>query len=220
MLKRYTDYTTKELANVTEEELQRLIEIECMKEGVSSFITPPKYINIPEVPEPDMVVYEVGNFRFSDEEEANKLVELLKTFKSHCELDYEYGFGYEKRYVKPIKYSRNIEERLAYSKESYDAAKYAIRERDKIKEKNETMKNKYNQEKEPYDEIKGIVMDAYQEALYEEEKYEIAKSVYLKYLSLSNNDVEVAENFFKGTSYSEYLERIREELKDGTHTEL
>ena len=39
MLKRYTDYTTKELANVTEEELQRLIEIECMKEGVSSFLS-------------------------------------------------------------------------------------------------------------------------------------------------------------------------------------
>lgn len=220
MLKRYTDYTTKELANVTEEELQRLIEIECMREGVSVFVVKPKYMELPELPEQDVIVYKVGDFKFTDEEEANKIIELLQGSKSLCILDYEFGFGCEKKYVEPIKNKHKIEEIQAYSKQKYDDAKYAIKERIKLEEQNKSLREKYRKEKEPYEEIKEAVMNAYHEALYEEDKYEAAKSVYQKYLSLSNGDSDTATNFFEQTSYSEYLERIKEELKDGTHTEL
>lgn len=210
MLKRYTDYTTKELANVTEEELQRLIEIECMREGVSVFAVEPKLMLLPEIPETDAVVYEIGSFSFTDEEEAKKLLELLKNFKSHCELDYEYGYSYRKKYIKPSKCKYGIDEIQAYSKPRYDEVKYAIKEREKLEEHNASMREKYKKEKEPYEEIKATVMDAYREALREEEKFITANSIYQKYLSLSNGDVTTADNFFNQTSYSEYLERIKE----------
>lgn len=210
MLKRYTDYTMQELANITGEELQRLIEIECMREGVSVFAVEPKLMTLPELPESDAVVYEIGSFSLTDEEEAKKLLELLKSFKSHCELDYEYGYGYQKKYVKPSKCKYGIDEIQAYSKLKYDEAKYVIKEREKLEEQNASMREKYEKEKEPYEGIKATVMDAYYEALREEERFITANGIYQKYLSLSNGDASTADNFFNQTSYSEYLERIKE----------
>ena len=66
-MKRLTDYTNKELSMLTEEKIAKLIDIECMSEGVPLSITPkPILKEIPEIQKPTTEVFSVDNYYFTN----------------------------------------------------------------------------------------------------------------------------------------------------------
>ena len=213
-MKRYEDYTTKELANLTEEEIKTLIEIECMVNGIAACYEKPDLKPIEELPQPDIEVFEVCDIKFLDKEEAIALLELIRNSKSIVITDYDYSVGYSERYVKPDTDCATLSSSKYYSKEAYDSMKEAIKCKKEAEQHNREMTEIYNKRMEEYRKLESEVNSAVYEAVAEESKFNYAKSVFERYVSMADGNIDVAKNFFEKTEYSYLLPRI---LEEGTY---
>lgn len=211
MMKRYTDYTTKELANLTDEEIKTLIEIECMVNGISTCYEKPDLKPVEKLPQPDIEVFEVCDIKFLDKEEAIALLELIRNSKSIVRTDYDYSVGYSERYVKPDTDCATLSSSKYYSKEAYDSMKETARRKSEAEKHNREITEVYNERMEEYRKLESEVNSAVYEAVAEESKFEYAKKVFERYVSMSDGNIDVAKNFFNNTEHSYLLDRILEE---------
>ena len=76
-MKRLTEYTNEELINLTKEEYDELIDFECMYAGAPLSIETPTYKELPSIPEPEVVLYQVVGFLFEDESEAKEFLKVV-----------------------------------------------------------------------------------------------------------------------------------------------
>ena len=210
-MKRYTDYTTKELANLTEEEIKTLIEIECMVNGIATCYEKPDLKVVEKLPQPDIEVFEVCDIKFIDKEEAIALLELIRNSKSIVRTDYDYSVGYSERYVKPYTDCATLSSSKYYSKELYDSMKETAKRKSEAEKHNREITEVYNERMEEYRKLESEVNSAVYEAVAEESKFEYAKKVFERYVAMSDGNIDVAKNFFNNTEYSYLLDRILEE---------
>jgi hypothetical protein len=59
-MKRLSEYTNEELINLTKEEYDELIDLECMYSGAPLSIETPTYKELPSIPEPEVALYQVA----------------------------------------------------------------------------------------------------------------------------------------------------------------
>lgn len=214
-MKRYNEYTTKELANLTDEQIKQLIEIECMVKGVSSYYEKPVLKEIRKLPEPDIEAFEVAGILLLDKDEAISLLELMRNLKSVVRTDYDYGFGYgyQIKYIKPDKDYCTLTSCNYYTKDLYDTMKDTMKRNGENEAYNKEVSELYNSKMQEYFDIEAEVNEVVCRALAHESKVDYAKKLFKRYVEMSDGNVEVAKNFFGNTEYSCFLDRVLEENK-------
>lgn len=111
-MKGFTEMTEQEILALTEEDVQKLIKLRMMEEGI-------KIMDKPEVPElfeiepADLKVFTIPFFEgyaFTDMEEANAVAEALRNAKTLRKVEYDWNkLGSDYKYlVKKDKYNYSI----------------------------------------------------------------------------------------------------------------
>jgi hypothetical protein len=214
-MKRLSEHSREELANLTDEQYDMLVDLECMHEGAPLSIEKPRYKEVPTVPGPNVEVYEVCGFILTDKAEADKLVETINGLQSYVELDYSYRVSSDYRYIseKKIKPAKEIRTRDVYTKDAYTEIQSTLEDIKTIKEYNDELREDYEERCEKRYNVIHDISEAIRTAIDELEELRAATEVYKKYLDLSNGNEEVAQNFFKTGRYAELLPEIIENLK-------
>ena len=214
-MKRLSEHSREELANLTDEQYDMLVDLECMHEGAPLSIEKPRYKEVPTVPEPDVEVYEVCGFVLTDKAEADKLVETINALQSCVELDYNYRVSSDYRYIseKKVKPAKEIRTRDVYTRDAYQASQSTLENIKTIKEYHDELREDYEERCEQRNNVIHDISEAIRTAVDELEELRAATEVYKKYLDLSNGNEEVAQNFFKTGRYAELLPEIIENLK-------
>lgn len=214
-MKRLSEHSREELANLTDEQYDMLVDLECMHEGAPLSIEKPRYKEVPTVPEPNVEVYEVCGFVLTDKAEADKLFEAINALQSCVDLDYNYRVSSDYRYIseKKVKPSKEIRTREVYTRDAYQAIQSTLENIKTIKEYNDELREDYEERCEQRNNVIHDISEAIRTAVDELEELRAATEVYKKYLDLSNGNEEVAQNFFKTGRYAELLPEIIENLK-------
>lgn len=212
-MKRYYEYSNEELSKMTDDEVNQLIELECMFRGIDFVEFPPELKKIEEIPDPYIKVYEFRGIYFLDLDEAYDYVEFISNFKSITEIDFDYTLGSKYKFTKNAKKTFHIEQINCYSHEIIKDLKEKIHSNKENEEYNKSLLEVYNEKRRAYFEVVDIVNTAIIEAIKQENVFLHAKDIFEKYLYLANGDIEIAKNFFKKTDYSFLLNRILGEDK-------
>jgi hypothetical protein len=201
-MKRLTEYTGKELAEMTQEQTDRLIELECAFEGIQPAEDPGR--------EPEKPAVESRTFFQVGLEENHSRTEVGLLFESMPDLDalwalgvmhirnYERVGGDYRNVVRPVRRENLVVMQVAGSTEKqWDAVRHSVSEYDAAKRIWDT-KNKAWQEYQK--NRKAIVEALYEKASeYRDTEYRRADltSHMNRYIDLANGDKEIAANFFK-----------------------
>jgi hypothetical protein len=190
-LKRYHEFTDEEMAVLTKEEINNLIELEIAYNGILPVMCPesPKLQDIGIVK--DQEFFECNGEFFLNEADAIAFSRMA-VFKE----SYNYNIGYDYKWLERIN-------DLPVKKVSY-YSEDCITQRQKLIQERTQAKNEYSKKKEAYDKftkatssIRNDVWEKYYKALEKEQQVTYAKEQYNKYLSLAKNDEEIAIGFFK-----------------------
>lgn len=193
-MKRLDEYTQKELANLSDEEIQNIIDIECAFEGVR--LLPPKPEEyVAKVFEPDSIVYNVGQFQFKNQEDALKVIDVLKSV-TLVNTTYDYSVGYNYYYIDDkLIDAPNLETKKVFSKQTYNDMKAEMTKVNKEKDSHKDQKNLYD---EIVKERKSVVDNVYEtinEAVDKENEKQRIINQYNRYLVLADNNTTTAKKF-------------------------
>lgn len=190
-MKRYTEYTNEELIELTQEEIQNLIELEIAFAGIMP-VMEPQLPNLASIDlKKELTLYEVNGMLFKNAEEAQQVLKM-----DVWEENYDYGgAGYDYKYGE--KKDLNMSVVMYYEKEQIWKVRQALTE-------NKRLNDSYNQEKSAYDKfiketknIRESVRAAVDNAWTWKNDLDHAKSVYEKYLRLADGNEAIAQSFFR-----------------------
>jgi hypothetical protein len=190
-LKRYHEFIDEEMAALTTEEINNLIELEIAYDGILPVQCPesPKLQDIGIVK--DQEFFECNGEFFIHEADAIAFSKMA-VFKE----SYNYSIGYDYKWLERIN-DMPVKKVSYYSED-------CITQRQKLIQERTQAKNEYSKKKEAYDKftkatssIRKDVWEKYYKALEKEQQVKYAKEQYAKYLSLAKNDEEIAIGFFK-----------------------
>jgi len=202
-MKRFEELNDLEISNLSNEDIERYANIECMNEGDA--ILP----NMPISPTDSLIkinpteeAYEIDiRFFTKDLEVVSMLKKSLELVSEYYSTGYDYSIGSDYIYLKKSEkkeYPTNtrVEKKLFYDKSELDINQL------KLKIANEQIQ-KYKKEKDFYDKVykdrSKIINKIYEEierVNYEIKDLESAKEKYKTYLELAENE-EDAKKFFK-----------------------
>jgi len=193
-MKRYNDLKHEELVVLTEEDIERFIDIEIAYNGIMP-------VSCPEVPSlaqegivATEIAFEVHEILCKTEEDAIA-ISRMEVFRT----DYDYNAGgYDYKWLSPI-LDPSITKKTFYKQSDI------VRIKD-VLAKNKEKKSEYEKKKEAYDkylkatgQIRSDVYAVYREAIDLQRDFDAAKLIHKKYLELANQDSVVAMGFFKNT---------------------
>ena len=94
-MKGFTEMTDQEILALTEEDVQKLIKLRMMEEGIK-IMDKPKIPELFEIEPADIQYFSIpllDGFAFTDINEATKVAEILKSAKSLRKVDYGINLG-------------------------------------------------------------------------------------------------------------------------------
>jgi len=193
-MKRLNEYTQVELANLSDQDTQNIIDIECAFEGVR--LLPPRPTEyVSKVFEPDAAVYEVGGFRFENQDDALKITEMLKTMKL-ISYTYDYNVGYDYNYIKDeVVDVPNISTKKVFSKEKYLEMKADMLNVKKEKDNYSSQMSLYNEIVKERKSVVDSVYEAINDAVDKETEKKRIIDQYNRYLTLADNNTTTAKTF-------------------------
>ncbi|HHX70925.1 MAG TPA: hypothetical protein GX708_23110 [Gallicola sp.] len=192
------------------EEIEKLIDVECMRAGVPLSITPkPVLKEVPEIPQPTTEIYMVDSYSFTDKNDADELAALLSNVTSRVTTDYNYNVGSQYKYYKKYDTPVSVKKTLCYSKEEYNDFNSILKTRKKTEDYNHDIMNDYNELMSERRKTVDKVYEAISEAEVEVRKINNALNIYSKYVELSGGDEGIAKKFFtQNDKVSEYLDVV------------
>jgi len=207
-MKTFYDLTDEEKVALTEEQVTYYAKVECANRGI---IIPQKPINnLKEVEKPSSKYYQVGyeSFVFESEQEAQ---EYLNS-KSKALTVKTIGSGYSNpQYVSKREVSTTeIKTTVLYSAEQVSELK-------SILEYNiETQKewNTYNESLKEYNEIVSNIWEEVGEIAYKNSRVDYFNKIYTDYLTLADNNKDIAYNFFSKAYKNANLSDVDREVVD------
>ncbi|MBO1870099.1 hypothetical protein J4O15_03885 [Lachnoanaerobaculum sp. Marseille-Q4761] len=220
-MKRLSEYTNDELINLTKEEYNKLIDFECMNEGVPLSIETPKYKELPSIPEAEILLYQVAGFLFEDETEAKEFLKVVNNLKSCVRTDYECYVGNPNyKYVteRNVRQNNRITEEKAYTEEAYYSIRLTLKNINDLRKYNRNVKAEYKSKWDQRNAIINDINEAIDKAKDEAIRLENAVQVYKKYLELSEGNEIIAQSFFSTTEYANFFPKVLEKItgQEGT----
>lgn len=189
---RYNEISDEELIELSNNEIEELIDLECAHENIR--LLPPEPENIEKkFVNPDVIVYEIPSIKLTSLEEAEKLVSMINQLETKSEIPW--NSSYDHRQVKPDNETISFSSEKRYSPELYKQINQSI----KIFQAN---KEEYDKKMEEYDKIKETrqiviekVIGAVTKARNKIEKIRNLRLEYDRYLKLTEGDRNIAWNF-------------------------
>lgn len=202
-MKTYWDYTEKERAELTEEEVRGLLDVELMTKGVKK-ITVPVLKSIQEVSVASEIWFEVDGIFFKDADTAQKFL-TLDPRKS----TYDYACGYDYHYACPIE--QKIEQKTLYSQQGLLNLSTVLKQNKQAKEENEKLTSAYDKDIEEQNKILDAVWSDWWRCRDRASELQKIVDTKAEYLKMTDNNEDMALDFLKKV-YSE--EDIKEAFKE------
>jgi hypothetical protein len=199
MPRRYNEYSREELLTLNQEQVQKLIDLECAYEGIlpAERPIPPEKFNVKL--EPTIQVYEVAGVLFEDINDANKVISMRIL---HEKYDY-LGAGYDYKWAEPRELS--VTPKKLYKREDIQAAAVELTRYKELKARYDNEQKEYLTFVESTQKYREKVMTAVNAAIdffYNKEK---VNTDFAKFIKLAENDTNIALNFLN-SAYKDYLE--------------
>ena len=212
-MKSYTEYTKKELAVLTQEDIETLISYELAKQGVKPVMKPVMQ-PVPEVNiNPEVEVYESAGIIFGKMADA---IEFLRM--ERYEEEYEYGgIGDQYKWLRnPLEYKQGFQPVRYYSKAQIESVRETLMEIKRVNQINDKAQREWVEYLKSTASIREEVLDAYREAQTLMKDIEDAKRAYSHYLSLAEGDEKIAKNFFWNAYHDDFeiIEELFPEMMD------
>ena len=204
-MKRVDSLMHEELIVLTEQDIERFIDIEIAHIGIMPIACPV----VPNLETEGIiaseVAYEVGSILFKNEADAIAVANM-ETFNS--EYDYHAG-GYDYKWLNPI-VDRTVTKRIFYKQTDIARIKEILQRNKTKREEYETRKREYDKFLGETGKIRDSIYKTYHAALAFQREIDDAKAVLEKYRGLANGDQEVAISFFKNTykAREDILEKV------------
>lgn len=191
-MKRYTDLTKDELADLTDEDLQRYIDIEIAYAGITPVIEPVPVPDFDPGIKPKVKAYEVCGIVVKDIKDAQTIAGM-KTYSA----DYDYyGSGSNYKYLTE-RYNRDeIKTIYFYEKDDVTRIKAQLKDRKDTVDHYNEMKGDWDKYQEKTSSCRSEVMTAYREAVHYQRRVEHGKQQYERYLKLAEGETSIANRFF------------------------
>ena len=193
-MKRLADLTKVELASLSDQEVNDLIDLECAHASIPLLPDAPVAPTKAELL-PDLAMYQIDDLSFLSHEDATKVAALVATM-DRVEPHYIPGPGYE-QYAKPI--SKGTYPDIA-TKRIYSGT--AALGQGSLLVQQAARKKEYAEAKEAYDELvekRGDVVNGVHEAIREAQREYARRSFlmaqYRRYLKLADGNGEIALGF-------------------------
>jgi hypothetical protein len=215
-MKRYSEMTPEELVALTDDQADRLVDIEVAFAAIKPTEVPVELTLEAAGITASVIGYKVADLVFRDEKDA-QTVAALPVMKEA----YSYSISYNYRWLEPTE--RKVEKVAFYRQEDVLRVGAALKE-------NESRRSVYDKQKSEFDrylrettEIATIVWNAIREAKDRINKIEAGKRAYQKYLDLADGNHSIAKKFFedafkgdeelvKSVLASEYVENVQSVL--------
>jgi hypothetical protein len=193
-MKRYYDLSKQELNDLSNEDIQRYIDIEIAYAGIIPVRNPEQPAIFKPSIEPKEVAYEVHGNLFKNADDA-------MTFSKMDKLSAEYNWskaGSDYKWLEPkTDYDGGVKTVKFYKKEDIASIVEELTASRKAKELYDADLKEYNKYCEKISTIQTSIIDAIREARYFFSDVKAAKSLYDKYIKLADGNVETATNFIK-----------------------
>lgn len=193
-MKRYTDYTQDELANLTDEELTGLVDLECAINGVP--LLPEK----PEEPQrvasgPSTPVYKVPEQEFLSFADAEAVREFILGRASRVDTRYNWGKSKSYYVIKKEVPELSVQTQQAYTAEEFDRLETVLAAEDRAAKEHDERESEYKRIKSLRQEADETVRQAVTEAIRFVNKRERYKAAGERYKRLAGGDEEQAKVF-------------------------
>lgn len=193
-MKRIDELTRDELAALTDEQTETLIELEIAHAGIKP-VLPPEYEEVPVITiQPTDMVYEVHGLNVRSKEDAETLAKI-----ETCSDTYDYGAGYDYKYLNPPE-PGTITVKKFYLHSDIEAMTKLLRLKKAVEERNAARRKEYTAYEGETKSITDHVNTFRYEAREFAGKVEYAKKIFEKHLKLAEGNHGIAVNFFK-TAY-------------------
>lgn len=188
---RYSELPIEQLASLTEEQIQLLIDLEIAHEGILPVECPQKptlsSVNIQQ----DDQAYEVAGILVKKQEDALTIANL-----SVLEQKYDYsGAGYSYKWVEPH-IDMSIKPVSFYKKEDVMRVRTALTDMNKFKEKYAAEEKAYENFVKRTSNTRNEVWACVMKAGKKVQEIKSAEVMYKKYLVLADNEEWIAKKFF------------------------
>jgi hypothetical protein len=196
MMNQFSDLTDEQVFQLTDEQINFYIDLECAKEGV--LLLPEEVPDMPVLVKPafDATVYQVGEFFVKTPEEAALILDALNNCKL-VKLDYESETGYESKYIKMKDSEEQVKPIRCYSPGTFAEIRTALKEFTVAKNKYEHAIKEYRDISEKRRNVSKWIMERVSEVSDKHYATERMGNEFNRYLVLSNGDTQIARNFLK-----------------------
>lgn len=206
---KFDNLNDEQLMNLTPEEVEYYTDLACAEEGVPLLPPCPVKPDDSGRPMPDVQVWEVGEFRFTNRTDAERVRDFIEVLP-RCTWEYVSGPRYDKL-VKPTTDPVKIESEMHWSRDSYDANKAYLIEASRKQKEYEADKAEYDEVAKKRARIAEWINDTIAAAWERKNQADRILAEFNRYATLAEGDREMALKFFfaaYGDRYKE--ERVRE----------
>lgn len=188
-MKTYWDYSDKEKAKLTQEEVKSLLDVELMTKGVKK-VEAPVLKEIKPVKVAKDLWFEVENIYFKTAEQAQSFL-ALNPMKSA----YDYSVGYDYKYSQ--EFEQTIKQQELFNRQEVLNLKTVLKENTEAKNHNEKAVSDYEKQVKEQDKILNGVWEDWWRC--KERAAELQKVIDTKteYLRMTDNNEELALSFLK-----------------------
>lgn len=190
--KHFPILSVEQVSALTDDEITKVIDLECAKAGVPLFLecpAPPVMKN-----EPDCSLFGVGGYYFLDRAHAEKVLELVKSLPRVRE---ENDWRSSHSTYKEDDYDVTVHIKKVFTPEKHMRLKAELATFDQQKHDYDAALNKFKAADEKRSIIASSVWSEINDARGQIRERQRLLSLYEKYVHLANGDREIAWNFLK-----------------------
>lgn len=200
-MKLYHDYTEKERANMTQEQVEALLDSELMSEGVLKPAAPIlKEIKVPQLGERKTFFRLTGKSRYGSDEHTSVAFPSVDAARRFIELgavkveyDYECG-GQDYEYAIPM-VSHSISTVELYDQQTINTYRSQLTSNKAAMESNARAQDEYKKACEASSRVTEAVWSDWHECLRTQSKHQKVIDTYAEYTRMCNGDTETAAKF-------------------------
>lgn len=211
-----TEMRDEDIVALTEEQLDMLIKIECMEQGVPLEPLPPE-LNCFELPKGSLAYKVKGTeFWFEDRADAENIAKAIQAVAhKRRQQKYDWRTGYDIEWLENYEQDVGVEEKTFYDKLQVQDKEAFLAKRKTLKEQYEADKKKYETSREKVRKVSDQIYSVYYEARKENERVKRYKSMFQEYLSMAEGNHNKARMFFDKAYASDLSQELYSKIFPG-----